>query len=201
MRLTFRIALLRAMATEEDIEDKIQCWQEISNVSDDIKYTHKLGRPVPESFSGKIQRRLASTVPPKPMVEMSFDDAFLKLEQMVKDCQEAVKIVNFGLDNVQQLKAFLWSFSARKPEPSAYPRACLSAPLFTCDDAGFEQLLRRDLETIVLPEDTVLDPINWTVELPVSAKAAPDPRLEMAKTMNMFTETAIRMPGVNSSKF
>jgi len=115
---------------------------------------------------------------------------------MVKDCQEAVKIVTFGPDSVQQLKAFLWSFSARKPEPSAYPRACLSAPLFTCDDAGFEQLLRRDLENIVLPEDTVLDPINWTIEVPVGGSVVPDPKFMMAKTMNQFTETAIRMPGV-----
>jgi len=196
MRLDFRIVLLRAMATEEEIDDKIKCWQDIAEAFDDIKNTHKLGVPVTDSFSSKIQRRLASTVPPKPMVELSFDDAFAKLEQMVKDCQEAVKIVTFGPDSVQQLKAFLWSFSARKPEPSAYPRACLSAPLFTCDDAGFEQLLRRDLENIVLPEDTVLDPINWTIEVPVGGSVVPDPKFMMAKTMNQFTETAIRMPGV-----
>jgi len=84
MRLDFRIVLLRAMATEEEIDDKIKCWQDIAEAFDDIKNTHKLGVPVTDSFSSKIQRRLASTVPPKPMVELSFDDAFAKLSRWSK---------------------------------------------------------------------------------------------------------------------
>jgi hypothetical protein len=195
LRMVSRILLLRAMATEEDIDDKLNFWRDLPASIIEIQSTHSLGQPVTESFSPKIQRRLASTVPPKPMVELSFEDAATKLEQMCKDCQEAVKIVKFGPDNVQALKAFLWSFSSRKPEPWTYPRACLAAPLFSCDDAGFEHLLRKDLEIVVLPTSEVLDPINWTIEAPQSKSSAPNRRFEMAKTLNHFTEVAIRMPG------
>jgi hypothetical protein len=129
------------------------------------------------------------------MVEKVFGDAVNNLEQMCKDCLEALKIVNFRPDNVQALKAFLWAFSSRKPEPWTYPRACLATPLFTCDDAGFEQLLRRDLENFVFAGSEVLDPINWTIEAPQGESSVPDPRFQLAKTINQFTQIAVRMPG------
>ncbi|KIV99940.1 hypothetical protein, variant [Verruconis gallopava] len=194
-RINFRITLLRAMSLEEDIEDKFKLWKDMPGFLADIKTTHSLGLPVKESFSPKIQRRLASTVPPKPMVEISFDDALTKLENMCKDCAEAVKIVHFGPHNVQPLKSFLWAFSSRKPEPYTYPRACLAAALFMCDDSGFQQLLRRDLEDIVLAGSDVLDPINWTIEAPQSKTPVSNRRFEMAKAVSHFCEVAVHMPG------
>jgi hypothetical protein len=183
------------MSHEVDLDDKAKLWQELPEMLYNIRTTHALGQPVTESFSPKIQRRLASTVPPKPMVELSFEDASTKLEQICKDCQEAVKIASFGPDNVQALKAFLWYFSSRKPEPLTYSRACLAAPLFGIDDAGFEQLLRKDLENVVLPASEVLDPVNWTVEAPQGKSLISNRQYEMAKTIDYFTEIAARMPG------
>ncbi|KAF2432306.1 Mak10-domain-containing protein [Tothia fuscella] len=195
-RIEFRIELLLAMFTDEQHSYPLdESWMNVSAYLPDQYNTHHLGKAVPESFSPKIQRRLASTVPPKPMVELSYEDAFKKLQQMCLDCREAVRIVDFGLEHVQRLKAFLWSFNSRKPEPLSYPRACLSAPLFGCDDVGFEQLLRRDLEEVLLPNDPILDPVNWTFEAPQSQVANPEPRYEMANAVNRFTQSSIHMAG------
>jgi hypothetical protein len=42
---------------------------------------------MPEAFSLKIQRKLASTVPPRPMVQIPSDDALAHLERL---CQDAI---------------------------------------------------------------------------------------------------------------
>lgn len=187
--------MLQAMSTEIDYDHKMALWKSIPVRLQSSMKSHALGRPVPDSFSPKIQRRLASTVPPKPMVEKTFTDAISTMEQICKDCQKALEIVNFGPDNVQALKAFLWSFSSRQPEPWTYPRACLATPLFTCDDAGFEQLLRKDLEDFVLPASEALDPINWTIEAPQGEAAARNRSYQLARTIDEFTNLTTRMPG------
>lgn len=103
-RLEFRKSFLLAMATDEDTDSVRRHWLDTVPPLGRIKNSHQVAKPVPESFSAKIQRRLASTVPPKPMVELSFNDAFQKLAQLQKDCLEAVRIVEFGTENVQRLK-------------------------------------------------------------------------------------------------
>lgn len=42
---------------------------------------------MPDAFSLKIQRKLASTVPPRPMVTISSDDALAHLKRL---CQDAI---------------------------------------------------------------------------------------------------------------
>ena len=187
--------MLQAMSVAIDYEHKMVLWRSIPPLLKPLEETHMLGRPVHQSFSPKIQRRLASTVPPKPMVEKTFNKAVCILDQICRDCQEALKIIQFGPNNVQALKAFLWSFSSRKPEPWTYPRACLATPLFTCDDAGFEQLLRKDLEDMVLPASVALDPVNWTIEAPQSEASATNKQFQLAKTIDHFTQLMLRMPG------
>ncbi|KAL2373348.1 hypothetical protein RJZ57_002191 [Blastomyces gilchristii] len=54
-----------------------------------IEKSMHLGKPVPEAFSLKIQRRLASTVPPRPMVHVSAADA---IAHMTRFCQDAVDV-------------------------------------------------------------------------------------------------------------
>lgn len=49
--------------------------------------TVALGKPVPDAFSLKIQRKLASTVPPRPMVNITSDDALAHLKRL---CQDAI---------------------------------------------------------------------------------------------------------------
>lgn len=194
-RLNFRGLILGTMNMEEPPSISTKDWDSVSSYVPIMKKTHPLGKSVIDSFSPKIQRRLASTVPPRPIVELSFDDASIKLEALCRDCREAVRIINLQPDSAEQLKALLWSFSSRKPEPLPYARACVSAPILNCDDLGFEQLLRTDLAELVFPADAVLDPVNWTFDLPRKPNASPDPRFEIANTISNFTESVLRMMG------
>lgn len=109
-RLNLRSNLLRAMDTDDEDDTSRIHWQNTAALLPSINDTHKLARPVPESFSAKIQRRLASTVPPKPMVELSFEDTFAKLTQMCSDCEEAAKVIDIGIEDIQRLKAGDWLF-------------------------------------------------------------------------------------------
>jgi hypothetical protein len=112
------------MATDEPVNTLAENWAAVSNIVSDQYQTHKLGKAVPESFSPKIQRRLASTVPPKPMVELSYEDAFKTLKQMCVDCQEAVRIVDFGPEHVQRLKVGLESVPLDAQTNESKRRSC-----------------------------------------------------------------------------
>jgi hypothetical protein len=49
--------------------------------------TASLGNAVPEAFSLKLQRKLASTVPPRPIVHIKQDDALFHMKRL---CQDAI---------------------------------------------------------------------------------------------------------------
>jgi hypothetical protein len=70
-------------------------WEELSRTLPELKTSHQLGKPVPESFSIKLQRKLASTVPPRPMVNVSFEDAFEHLERLCQDGVTASEVMNY----------------------------------------------------------------------------------------------------------
>ena len=58
-----------------------------------VKDSHHLCILVEGAFSDKIQRRLASTVPPRPIVKLGFDDSCAQLRQIMEDNLVATKIV------------------------------------------------------------------------------------------------------------
>ena len=61
-----------------------------------------LGKAVDEAFSLKIQRRLASTVPPRPMVKISPEDAIKHLKRFFHDAIDAQQILDYhGPYNLQ----------------------------------------------------------------------------------------------------
>lgn len=89
-RLVLRRSLLYALDEEEDIRTKLTkhfaaCLAQVPSLVDPVS----LGKRVPEAFSEKIQRKLASTVPPRPIVRISFEDALAHLKQL---CQDAVNL-------------------------------------------------------------------------------------------------------------
>lgn len=60
-----------------------------------VKNTVQLGIAVPDAFSIKVQRKLASTVPPRPVIEVGQDAAFQHLEQMCKDAAVVVDVLQY----------------------------------------------------------------------------------------------------------
>jgi len=191
-RLRFRRDLVTAMDVDTSLERVQRNW---ANVDDDLQTTQEtfpLGKPVEEAFSMKIQRRLTSTVPPRPIIALRFDEAFNLMAKLCSDCKEAVRMLEVGTESVERLKAFLWAFNGRQPEPLPYAKACVSALLFDFGQETFDHFFRRDLSELIFPNDMALDPINWTFEAPRNPRVKPDPRYELACTIDLFMRKAMQ---------
>ncbi|KAL8899329.1 MAG: hypothetical protein Q9192_001623 [Flavoplaca navasiana] len=91
-RLTLRQQILRAMELELILEkdNRIQLWKNCMDLLPEIHQTQTLGTPVKEAFSVKMQRKLTSTVPPRPMVEITFDDAHEFLSNLCRDAADSL---------------------------------------------------------------------------------------------------------------
>ena len=90
-RLSFRQHFLRAVASDLCIsrEDHALTWQICSSALSSLLDSSKEGTPISESFSTKIQHRLASTVPPRPIMMNNLQDTHDYLQRFFKDAGEA----------------------------------------------------------------------------------------------------------------
>lgn len=70
-------------------------WQKGLDLLPDIKSTHSLGKPVEEACSAKLQRKLASTMPPRPIVQLGFGDALGHLVRLFEDGIELIDVLNY----------------------------------------------------------------------------------------------------------
>lgn len=97
LRINFLSALERGLEAAEDrtSEEWLSCIRILPSLTD----TNSLGKPVEESFSLKIQRRLASSVPPRPMVKISFEDAMAHLKRLCKDAIDVLQVLDFHGSN------------------------------------------------------------------------------------------------------
>ena len=95
-RLKFRLHLLEAVITREIVDWKrANAWEQCLTLLTSIKDTHSLGKEVPESFSSKIQRRLASTVPPRPIAHVEFEDAFDLLGRICRHGKDVYQVLDY----------------------------------------------------------------------------------------------------------
>ena len=81
-RLTLRKSFLFSLEQDPG-SDVSNAWENCLKELPSLLKTRPLGIPVHSAFSAKIQRRLASTVPPRPIVEISFEQAY---EQLRRTC-------------------------------------------------------------------------------------------------------------------
>lgn len=202
-RLKMRVAFLTTvLAVDERVAPIIKsAWEVLSNTLPSIRDSHELGKPVPESFSVKLQRKLASTVPPRPIVETSFGDAYDHFSRLCRDGNLAAEILDYKDSHSLmvspqkmityfrlQFQTFVAMFQARKPQPAVYIRTSLQRYLFgdmmVLGTMSIRQLLDDDLASVVLPSDILLDRGNDDIELPT------DPRFNMAQRMEIFRARA-----------
>jgi N-alpha-acetyltransferase 35, NatC auxiliary subunit len=97
-RLELRYAFLRAIELADfrsHPEPMKTPWLQMKAVLENIKKTHSLGIVVPDCFSTKLQRRLASTMPPRPIVQLSFEDACPQWERMFEDGMELSDVLKY----------------------------------------------------------------------------------------------------------
>jgi hypothetical protein len=135
-----------------------------------------------------MQRRLASTVPPRPIVELEFKDALDKLLQVTTDCEEATSFVTLPQDPLQY-QSFLWYFASRSPPPLAYARSYLATLLFHPDVLQSSvSLPLTDVKTLVFPSSPVLDPSNWAYSPPRDPMLPKPPRLQFVMLIDEFVD-------------
>jgi len=96
-RLRFRARFLKIVEiaesrTSTNIKD---LWIDLLNALPGLKSSTGLGKAVPSSFSVKIQRKLASTVPPRPIVQVSQEAAFDHLERLCRDASVVVEVLKY----------------------------------------------------------------------------------------------------------
>lgn len=149
-----------------------------------IRSSWQLGKPINEAFSTKIQRTLASSVPPRPMVTIKFSDAVSHFETLCNDAADVDQILE--TETAEELSTAIWVFMSRRPQPSVYIRALVQSFLL---DRGTQRVLGRtsskqflssSIAAIVLPKSPMLDPANDMVEAPTS------PRFQMARLLAAF---------------
>ncbi|KAJ4395377.1 N-alpha-acetyltransferase, non-catalitic subunit, partial [Didymella pomorum] len=187
-RLKFREDFLRALDLDHPLEQMSSSWSPVLAGMTAIKATHQLGKSVPGAFSTKMQRRLASTVPPRPIVEFEFKDALDLLEHICVDCEEATRFIDLPQDPLEY-QSFLWAFASRSPAPLAYSRSYLSTLLFHPEILNTAvSLPLADVKTLVFSASPVLDPINWTLSPPRNPLLPKPPRLQLAMLIDEFLD-------------
>jgi hypothetical protein len=97
-RLKFRIAFLTtvSMVHQRDIPLSRELWDKLLSTLPGVSAFKELAKPVPDAFSGKLQRKLASTVPPRPVVTIAFETACEHLERLCQDGRALVEILNYS---------------------------------------------------------------------------------------------------------
>lgn len=124
-----------------------------------IESSTDLGRPVsPDAFTLKMQRRLASSVPPRPMIVAQKNESFGFIKQLVTDTTRAFEVLKIEC-SVDLLVAYQ-SFMAQDPQPSVYVRALLQSFLTLQNNIlgrfSLRQFISQDLQLLVLPNSVLV---------------------------------------------
>ncbi|KAL2010798.1 hypothetical protein VTN00DRAFT_3516 [Thermoascus crustaceus] len=187
-RLVFRRVFLAALE-EDTYELQSRSTEHFASSLSHVSLIEKslsLGKPVPDAISLKIQRKLASTVPPRPLVNISPEDALAHLRRFCQDAIDIQEIIEYR--GPHNLRVAVWALASRKPQPSVYIRSLLQT--FIVNDmkvvgsVPVKQFFYDDLAELVLPFSLLLQPENDEVEMPS------DPRFQIARQMANFLRRA-----------
>ena len=101
LRLRFREAFFEAVAVDLDVilDRSTERWEQCSAMLPLLTASKRIGKPVEEAFSVKIQRRLASTVPPRSMVNVSFEEVIRHLTRLCRDGKDVVQCLQYNGSN------------------------------------------------------------------------------------------------------
>lgn len=149
-----------------------------------LKRTAKLGSPIIEAFSVKIQRTLASSVPPRPMVRVEFKEAILYFQEVYTASTRIPEI--FRINPGGDLLVAYWLYLSRNEHQSTYVRAVLQSLLNRgnkiLDSCTTRDCILQDLRRFTLPGSPILDSANQLVEVPT------DRRFQITKALHDFVD-------------
>ncbi|PYI05087.1 amino-acid N-acetyltransferase subunit Mak10 [Aspergillus sclerotiicarbonarius CBS 121057] len=185
-RLLFRREFLQGLEQDVEViqtrskEHFLTCLSQLDNLAKSTS----LGTEVPDSFSWKIQRKLASTVPPRPMVKINFEDALAHLKRLCQDAIDLQEIIDY--QGPYNFKVTIWTLLSRKPQPSVYIRSLVQTLIVNnmtiLGAVPVKQFLYDELAELVLPSRILLEANMDEIEVPS------DPRFQIAKQMDAFVK-------------
>ncbi|CEJ61189.1 Putative Amino-acid N-acetyltransferase subunit Mak10 [Penicillium brasilianum] len=191
-RLQLRWEFLAAVDQDLELLDtgSTDSFESCLNLLKPVTETFPLGKAVPEAFSLKLQRKLASTVPPRPIVHIKQEDALAHMKRLCQDAIDMQQILKYrGPSN---FKTAVWTLLSRKPQPSVYIRSLLQALIVSgmtiLAAVPVRQFLYDDLAELVLPSSILLRANTDEVELPS------DPRFRIAQIMEGLLLTPYAPP-------
>ena len=95
-RLELRKNLLRALDFEGVMDvARADVWSGCSKELLTLQETHDLGVSVPECFSVKLQRKFASTTPPRPIKEITFAEAYELLSRICLNAEQTYGVLEY----------------------------------------------------------------------------------------------------------
>ncbi|KAI1341668.1 Mak10-domain-containing protein [Xylariaceae sp. FL0016] len=188
LRLELRIAFLRAMdlsfLRKANPDSLKMPWIQMRGLMNHIEKQHDLGKPVPDAFSTKLQRRLTSTMPPRPIVQLSFEECNAQFKRLFEDGIEATDVLKYS--DPQSLLTFITLFNAQQPQPLVFVRTLLQSLLFkdmvVLGNYSIRQIIDHDLSIVVVPYGPHIDPSYDNIEVPT------DPRHQTAAQMEIFRQ-------------
>jgi len=89
------LVLVFSSETKEWSPETTEVWDTSLDRVKKVEETYKVGRAVPAAFSISVQRKLASQVPPRAMVNYPFMDAISDLKKLCAEGKDILKILNF----------------------------------------------------------------------------------------------------------
>ncbi|KAL1889226.1 N-alpha-acetyltransferase, non-catalitic subunit [Ceratocystis pirilliformis] len=184
-RLHFRASFITALEnTQHRLYPSLieQAWTKALKDVEDVIATRHLGEPVPEAFSAKLQQKLSSSMPPRPIVDIGHELGFRLLKQLFEDGLKVTDVLDYK-DPIT-VQNFVVHFQAKKPTPLVITRTILQRYLFkdlvVLGNASLRLLMDDDLTILVKPPAVLLDPINDYVE------NSSDVRHRIAQKMEAF---------------
>lgn len=96
LRISFLDAIDLATIRHATPESSKVPWTRMRDLIGIIEDEHTLGKPVPEAFSTKLQRRLTSTMPPRPMVKLSFKECTAHFKLFFEAGAEVIDVLQAG---------------------------------------------------------------------------------------------------------
>jgi hypothetical protein len=96
-RLKFRVNFLYTVSIADHRDQSVlrESWSNMLDALPGVSVSKDVGIPVSESFSVKLQRKLASSVPPRPVVSVAFQTAYEHLERLCRDGQVLTGILEY----------------------------------------------------------------------------------------------------------
>lgn len=168
-RVSMRLTMLQSFEGQDDF------WPTLRNQIEALRKDHSLVSAIPDAFSEKVQRQLATSTPPRPMPQLQWDDGITKWLHLCDDVTAARALTsNDMIISPHCLQRATWAFAYRNPVPNTFTRAKMQEILTSDENVAGQvshfDLILTDIRDLVLSGDPLADPTAFQIEAPTDVR-------------------------------